>query len=140
MKMAHDPVEIAVRRKMRADAELAELRVRRLRGEAVGVDDLPLFAPPPMVRQGDPDTSRAAAARIEPKVRTLHLAVLAAIDAAGEDGLTDRELEQLAQFAHYGPSTIRKRRSELYQLGYLTPRSTRAGLMVWVRHPGASQP
>jgi hypothetical protein len=73
-------------------------------------------------------------------VTALHQAVLAALDAAGARGLTDRELEQLPQFAHYGPSTIRKRRSELYQGGILTHRGTRDGLMVWVRLSGATHP
>jgi len=102
--------------------------------------DLPLFAPPPMVRRGDHDTSHEAAARVLPKLTALHQAVLAALDAAGARGLTDRELEQLPQFAHYGPSTIRKRRSELYQGGILTHRGTRDGLMVWVRLAGAAHP
>ena len=95
--------------------------------------DLPLFAAPPMVHTIEHATSREAASRVLPKVHALHRDVLAAIEAAGDDGLTDRELEQLPQFARYGPSTIRKRRSELYQLGYLTHNSTRHGLMVWVR-------
>ena len=110
--------------------------------------DLPLFAGaesasvdrPPMHRAADPLTSRAAAAGILPKVNTLHEQVLSALAAAGADGLNDRQLEQLPQFAKYGPSTIRKRRSELYQLGYVTHRGTRDGLMVWVRVPGAPHP
>ncbi len=31
--------------------------------------------------------------------------------------MTDGELEKLECFAHYGPSTVRKRRSELFQAG-----------------------
>lgn len=102
--------------------------------------ELPLFAAGPMVRTGDHDTSRDAAATVAPKVNALHAQVLAALDAAGPDGLNDRQLEQLPQFAHYGPSTIRKRRSELYQLGYVTHHGTRDGLMVWVRLSGAPHP
>lgn len=101
--------------------------------------DLPLFAAGPMVRTGDHDTSRTAAASVAPKVSALHFQVLQALAAAGPEGLNDRQLEQLPQFAHYGPSTIRKRRSELYQLGYVTHRGTRDGLMVWVRQPGANK-
>jgi hypothetical protein len=110
--------------------------------------DLPLFSAPnpapgglpPMHRVADQQTSIDAAAAVLPKVRTLHEEVLAALAAAGAEGLNDRQLEQLPQFARYGPSTIRKRRSELYQLGYVTHRGTRDGLMVWVRVPGAPHP
>lgn len=102
--------------------------------------DLPLFSPPPMVRENDAPTSLDAAARMRPKVNALHEQVLSALAAAGAEGLNDRQLEQLPQFAHYGPSTIRKRRSELYQLGYVTHFGTRDGLMVWVRVPGAPHP
>ena len=104
------------------------------------VADLPLFTPPPMTRKADVDTSREAAARILPKVNALHEQVLAAIDAAGPAGLTDRGLEQLPQFARYGPSNIRKRRSELFQLGHLTQQSSRHGRMVWVHVTGGSHP
>lgn len=93
---------------------------------------LPLFALPPAVRSTDPATSREAAARIRPQVRALHRAVWAAIDAAGAAGLTDRELEILPQFGVYGPSTVRKRRSELFQLGHLVAAGTRDRLTVWV--------
>lgn len=102
--------------------------------------DLPLFSRPPMTRENDGKTSTDAAARILPKVNALHEQVLSALAAAGAEGLNDRQLEQLPQFAQYGPSTIRKRRSELYQLGYVTHCGTRDGLMVWVRVPGAPHP
>lgn len=110
--------------------------------------DLPLFSDPepaplarsPMHRARDPQTSRDAADAVLPKVSTLHEQVLSALAAAGDTGLNDRQLEQLPQFARYGPSTIRKRRSELYQLGYVTHRGTRDGLMVWVRVSGAPHP
>jgi hypothetical protein len=94
--------------------------------------DLPLFALPPAVRRDDPATSREAAARIRPQVRALHRAVWDAIETTGPVGLTDRELEILPQFAQYGPSTVRKRRSELYQLGHLAAAGTRDRLTVWV--------
>jgi hypothetical protein len=104
------------------------------------IGDLPLFAAPSMHRAGDHATSVDAARQVSVKIHELHRAVFAAVLAAGPDGLTDRELEQLPPFAHYGPSTIRKRRSELYQSGYLTHQSTRHGLMVWVPVPGVPHP
>lgn len=112
------------------------------------IADLPLFsavetaplARSPMHRTRDPQTSREAAAAILPKVNSLHEQVLEALAVAGDAGLNDRQLEQLPQFSRYGPSTIRKRRSELYQLGYVTHRGTRDGLMVWVRVSGAPHP
>jgi hypothetical protein len=42
-----------------------------------------------------------------------HEQVLAAFRLYGN--MTDETLENLPEFADYGPSTIRKRRSELYQ-------------------------
>lgn len=97
--------------------------------------DLPLWATAkagPMVRRRDRGTSRDAAARVRPVLSPLRLAVLDAIRAAGTAGLTDRELELLAQFQDRGPSTVRKRRSELYQLGYVREAGVRDRLTVWV--------
>jgi hypothetical protein len=31
--------------------------------------------------------------------------------------MTDEELENLPQFTHYGPTTVKKRRTELFQMG-----------------------
>jgi hypothetical protein len=46
--------------------------------------------------------------------------------------MTDGELENLPVFAHYGPSTVRKRRSELYQAGRVAETGARRGKMnVW---------
>jgi len=97
--------------------------------------DLPLWATAkagPMVRRRDRRTSRDAAARVQPVLSSLRLAVLDAIRAAGPAGLTDRELELLPQFQDRGPSTVRKRRSELYQLGYGREAGVRDRLTVWV--------
>ncbi|SRR6266446_8869390 len=68
-----------------------------------------------MIHADDPDTSRQAARKICECRTKLHREVLNALICHGP--LTDEELEQLPQFLHYGPSTIRKRRSELYQAG-----------------------
>lgn len=106
--------------------------------------DLPLFAQQadavPMVRRrGDHATSHEAADRLAGRLSELHRLTLAAFSAAGPRGLTDRELEDLPQFAKFGPSTLRKRRSELYRAGRLvTVPGTdqkplvRDGLTVWV--------
>jgi hypothetical protein len=67
------------------------------------------------VRWDSPPTSQAAAASIAPVRTALHLAVLEALRAGGP--MTDEQLEQLPQFSLCGPSTIRKRRSELAQQG-----------------------
>ena len=46
--------------------------------------------------------------------------------------MTDGELELLPQFRVYGPSTVRKRRSELYQAGRIEETGeTRARMKVW---------
>jgi hypothetical protein len=101
------------------------------------VDELPLFtAPvPPGHRARDPETSKAADAGIRKVAGPLRAQVLQVLQAH-PDGLTDRELERRAEFASYGPSTVRKRRSELYQMGYLRPNGTRDGLTVWAPTEG----
>jgi hypothetical protein len=70
-----------------------------------------------MVHRNDPYTSIEAAEVIARKRTELHGRVLEAFDTRGP--MTDEELEQLPAFVPYGPSTIRKRRSELYQQGSL---------------------
>jgi hypothetical protein len=87
-----------------------------------------------MVHAHDPETSAEAAERIAPKRTELHQRVL---DAFAQHGhMTDERLEQLPIFANYGPSTIRKRRSELYQQGALEivgkeKNSRGQSMMVW---------
>lgn len=66
-----------------------------------------------MVHRGDPFTSVDAATVIGKKLTELHERVLAAFDEYGR--MTDETLEQLPEFRDFGPSTIRKRRSELFQ-------------------------
>lgn len=79
-----------------------------------------------MVHGDDPVTSQAAAVALLPKLSTLQAAVLAVAD-----GRTDREIERLPQFSDYAASTVRKRRTELYQMGKLRPDGERDGLTVW---------
>jgi hypothetical protein len=70
-----------------------------------------------MVHANDPYTSVEAAVAVTRRLTELHAQVLAAFKANG--AMTDEDLEQLPQFRTYGPSTIRKRRSELWQQSLL---------------------
>lgn len=101
--------------------------------------DLPLFEAGPMARASDRPTSRAAAESQRPKLSDLQQRVLGHFVVAGLHGFTDLELEQLPEFAGYGPSTLRKRRCELMQRHDLEPlldadgaEVERSGMMVWV--------
>jgi hypothetical protein len=66
-----------------------------------------------MVHADDPYTSIDAATVIAHRRNELHEKVLAAFAHYGS--MTDEQLETLPEFHDYGPSTIRKRRSELFQ-------------------------
>ncbi len=70
-----------------------------------------------MVHTGDPHTSTDAAVVVARRRTELHARVLRAFGAVGP--MTDEELERLPEFAAMGPSTLRKRRSELFQQGAL---------------------
>lgn len=89
-----------------------------------------------MVHTGDPVTSKASAEVILQYRTELHEKVMAAFGARGP--MTDEELEQLPEFAGYGPSTILKRRSELFHAGRLAVADTRTNsrgrkMVVWAR-------
>ena len=84
-----------------------------------------------MVRTDDRETAVLAAETVLPKLNRLRTRVLALIAEAGPDGLTDKELEQLPEFARYAYSTVRKRRTELFQAGYLVEAGVRDRLTVW---------
>lgn len=66
-----------------------------------------------MVRRNDHSTSVAAAVALADSINALQQKVIEAFEEHGD--MTDWKLENLPRFAVYGPSTIRKRRSELYQ-------------------------
>lgn len=98
-----------------------------------------------MVRNPDHATSVAAATVIERKLTVLHAAVLHAFRELGP--MTDYALETLSRFEQYGPSTIRKRRSELFQRGDLveqgtarvqTAKGTLTTMKVWCLKPETS--
>jgi len=68
----------------------------------------------------------------------LHKKVLAAFTEHGS--MTDEQLENLPEFHDYGPSTIRKRRSELFQQHALvavgdTVNTRGRKMLVWALEP-----
>ncbi len=71
-----------------------------------------------MVRKGDPFTCILAAGTIEKKASELHAQITAEIFRHGH-GMTDQELEDLPRFSGYAYSSVRKRRTELFQGGLL---------------------
>jgi hypothetical protein len=93
-----------------------------------------------MVRATDPATSTRAARSVVRGLSALQRQVLEVIAAAGEAGCTDGELERLPVFAQFAYSTVRKRRSELYQAGYLTSIGERDGFSVWAVRSDAGTP
>ena len=82
-------------------------------------------------RNFDHHTSVDAAAVIEPVRQTIRQKVYQALKERGP--MTDGELERLEQFKHCGASTVRKRRSELYQKGLVEKDgdNRRGGMTVW---------
>lgn len=78
----------------------------------------PLFDwEPRLARLTDPDTSHEAGGVVRPHLSYLQTFVLAVFVRRGP--MTARCAERLPEFAAYGFSTIRKRISELAQLGRL---------------------
>jgi hypothetical protein len=80
-------------------------------------------------------TSQAAAGSMKVVANTVRQKVLAVIEARGEHGATDDELEQALGMRH---QTVSARRRELYLLGEIRTvgeRRTRSGRLarVWVR-------
>lgn len=118
------------------DDDAPKRRTRRAPLHPVAVPDLfaaPVLATPTrllrgMVRGTDRLESQRAAVDVLPQVTALQSAVL---DALRAEAMTDRELENLARFAHCGPSTIRKRRSECFQRGWVVDVGRRDKLTLW---------
>lgn len=87
-----------------------------------------------MVHRGDPLTSVDAALVIARKATELHEQVVGAVRELGP--MTDEQLERLPRFESFGPSTVRKRRSELFQAGILENVGTRLNsrgrkMVIW---------
>jgi hypothetical protein len=84
-----------------------------------------------MVHTGDPSTSYAAARAVKPSITELQYAI---VQVLAVYSMTAEELETLECFKHLGPSTVRKRVSELYHLGVIEPvgkkRNSRNCLMI----------
>jgi hypothetical protein len=76
--------------------------------------DLFTLADERLVRIPSHSTSVEAAKSILPCRTVLQQQILTALKTHGP--MTDGELENLECFSHYGPSTVRKRRSELYHI------------------------
>lgn len=103
-------------------------------------DDLPLWSAPPaqqntrdMHRRNDCDTSIAASEKVAPKRNELQERVYDLLAARGP--MTDGEIEAI--ITHVGtkklaPSTVRKRRSELFQAERIVDTGVRrGGMRVW---------
>jgi hypothetical protein len=100
--------------------------------------DLFDWTPPPdltrMHRRPDHDTSIAAAAEVFKFRSDLQREIYEVFLTDG--AMTDGELEAMERFTVYGPSTVRKRRSELFQAGLLRKTGERRGGMnVWEIDP-----
>jgi hypothetical protein len=87
-----------------------------------------------MVRGEGPSTSVAAAKILVRGVTALQRRVLDAFKQRGP--MTDEELERLPEFSEYGPTTVHKRRTELYQAGKverysMKPNSRGVTMIIW---------
>ena len=91
---------------------------------------------PPASRKKDPATAKDAGRIFEDRgLGSLHRQVLAALEGGP---LTDEELERRPEFAHLAPSTVRKRRSELLDVGMIrcvdTMKNSRGrAMMRWAK-------
>ena len=82
-----------------------------------------------MVRGGDSlESQRGAVDQLTTRTRLQHriLAIL-----AEEGPLTDRELETRTEFRGYGPSSVRKRRSECFHDGRVVKVGRRDKMSLW---------
>jgi hypothetical protein len=87
-------------------------------GHTFSYEQAGLFDLPPASRLTDPITSKIAGKSFERgDLSELHQRVLSAFKLVGP--MTDEVLERLPAFSKYAPSTLRKRRHELYAIGKL---------------------
>ena len=100
------------------DAEFVDIVIKTPTSELQG-----------MVRgEGSIESQRAAVDQLSGRAK-LQARIVAIIETEGPQ--TDRELEERPEFAHYGPSSVRKRRSENLQAGRLVKIGRRDGMAVW---------
>lgn len=95
-----------------------------------------------MVRTSDPPTSIEAAATVEPFTNALQRMVYQAI-AESLVPVTAETVERLPRFSELGPSTVRKRISELYQAKRIVQagkqkNSRGCSMILWTINPGAT--
>lgn len=86
-----------------------------------------------MVRGDDPVESQRAAIDTLEHRSALQAAIMLALSKQGP--LTDRELENLPEFSGLGPSTVRKRRCELFQRGIIHKTGRRDKMAIWAITP-----
>lgn len=88
-----------------------------------------------MVRETGSIASQRAAVDVLPKLSKLERRIMELLATVGPqmqpEGLTDRELETMREFARYGPSTVRRRRTTLFQQGRLVENGVRDKLTIW---------
>jgi hypothetical protein len=70
-----------------------------------------------MARSSDPSTSHEAAEAVRPQLGKIHALVIEVYHSVG--AMSAREAERRPEFGDYGFSTIRKRISELANMGVL---------------------
>lgn len=87
---------------------------------------MPLFR---MVRKADAEEPRIAARAVLPATHGLRERIYAIL--LSEGGKTDRELETRPEFQHFAPSSVRKRRSELFSVSRVARDGRRDKMAIW---------
>ena len=82
-----------------------------------------------MVRGNDPIECQAAAVRVRHDCKWLRYRLMQILATQGPR--TARDLESRAEFKAFGPSTVRKRISELRQAGKITQQGREDGMAKW---------
>lgn len=82
-----------------------------------------------MVRGSDSIESQVAAGRVLHKLSAIQLEIIKHLGWMGS--LTARQIEQAPSFAHLAPSTVRKRISELKQMGRVVQDGRKDGMAKW---------
>ena len=113
----------------RRKERVRQLRVEADKREAQTPDDIT-----GMVRSEDHATSIAAAKILVRGVTDLQRRIVSSFKQFGP--MTDEELERLPEYSEYGPTTVHKRRTELYQAGKVEQHSVKRNsrgkkMIVW---------